>query len=99
VRKLSDVIASTSGMVKYPEKDASKEYIIATETGILYQLKKKYPDREFYPAYPGSICPNMKLTSLEKILWCLEEEKDEIVVPAETAKKAGACIKRMLKSS
>lgn len=96
VRKLSDVVASTSGMVKHPEKDGSYEYIVATEVGILHQLKKKYTDRAFYPAYPGAVCPNMKLTTLEKVLWCLAEEKEEIEVAPETAKKAKDCIERML---
>jgi len=97
VRKLSDVVASTSGMVRFPEKDGSKEYIVATEVGILHQLNKKYPGKNFYPAYEGAVCPNMKLTSLEKVLWCLEEEKEEIDVPPDTAQKAKLSIDRMLK--
>ena len=95
VRALSDVVASTSKMIKYPGRPAS--YIVATEIGILHQLKKKYPDKEFYPAYEGAICPNMKLTSLEKVLWCLEEEGGETHVDAGIAKKAVSCINKMLK--
>ncbi|MEK7376536.1 MAG: quinolinate synthase NadA [Candidatus Margulisiibacteriota bacterium] len=104
VRALSDIVASTSKMIEYPASivetrfiaSPTPTFIIATEVGILHQLKKKYPDKDFYPAYEGAICPNMKLTSLEKVLWCLDEESGEINVEPDTAKRAAACIKKML---
>jgi len=96
VRNASDFVASTSGMVSFPGTSDIKGFIVATEVGILHQLKKKYPGKEFYPAFEGAVCPNMKLTSLEKVLWCLEEEKEEIVVPSATALGAKGCIDRML---
>lgn len=104
---LADIVASTSGMIEYPAASVktrcgaplygpAQSYIVATEVGILHQLEKKYPNKEFHPAYEGAVCPNMKLITNEKVLWCLEDEKDEIVVPEETARKAKVCIDRML---
>lgn len=97
VRILADKVASTSGMIAYPGTvRGNPSFIVGTEVGILHQLKKNYPGLSFYPAYEGSICPNMKLTTLEKVLWCLEEEKGEIKVDPETAEKAVVCIRKML---
>ncbi len=96
VRNLADYVASTSQMVTFPETVSAREFIVATESGILHQLGKKYPDRRFYPAEKRSICPNMKKTSLEKVLWCLEDEKTEILVEDSVARQAGVCIRRML---
>lgn len=95
VRNMSDIVASTSKMIEYPQNSASKEFIIATEIGILHQLKRKYPEKMFYPAYKDAICPNMKLTTLEKVLWCLEDNKEEIVVSKDIAEKAVVCINKM----
>ncbi len=97
VRMLADKVASTSGMIEYPGAvPRTASFIIATEVGILHQLKKKYPGTNFYPAYDGALCPNMKLTTLEKVLWCLEEENGNIDVGTEIAKKAVVCIRKML---
>ncbi len=96
VRNISDYVASTSKMIEFPKTRREKEFVVATETGIIHQLKKFYPDNSFYPAYDNANCPNMKLTNIEKLLWGLEDEKDEIFVDMETAKKAKICIDRML---
>lgn len=96
VRGLADVVASTSKMAEFPAHDGAKEYIVATEAGILHQLNKRYPNKRFFAAYDGSICPNMRLTTLEKVLWCLEEGGGEVVVAGNIAKKARMCIDRML---
>ncbi len=96
VRTLSDFVGSTSEMIKRPKESKAKEFIVATEIGILHQLEKLYPDRKFYPAYSGAVCPNMKRTTLEKVLWCLEEEKDEVVMDGSLMKSARKCIDRML---
>ena len=102
VRSLADIVASTSKMIEYPfsvaktPNGASPAFIVGTETGIIHQLNKKYPKMDFYPAYDGALCPNMKLTSPEKVLWCLEEESGEINVNSDIAGKAEACIKKML---
>ena len=96
---LADKVTSTSGMVKFPATVKNEEFIVCTEIGILHQLKKLYPDKRFYPAYEDALCPNMKLTSLEKVLWALEDEKEEIVVDKEISNKALRSIEVMLKMS
>ena len=89
-------------MIEYPASFvetrfiSSPSYIVATEVGILHQLMKRYPDTGFYPAYGGAICPNMKLTTLENLLWCLEDESGQIEVGAGAANKAAVCIRKML---
>jgi len=96
VRNISDYVASTSKMVFFPQTVHDGEFIVATESGILHQLKKKYPDKKFYPAAKGAVCPNMKRTTLEKVLWCLEDEEVEMVVAKVISQKALSCIQRML---
>lgn len=101
VLALADKVASTSGMIKFPAdfNSSSSEFIVATEVGILHQLKKLYPQKVFYPAYDDALCPNMKLTTLEKVLWALEDEKNEILVDEAVAKKAFRSIDAMLKGA
>lgn len=96
VLALADKVASTSGMVKFPAASNSSEFIVATEVGILHQLNKLYPEKVFYPAYDDALCPNMKLTTLEKVLWALEDEKNETAVEEIISKKAAESIKQML---
>jgi quinolinate synthase len=94
---LADAVLSTGGMIKYAKESAAKEFIVGTEIGILYRLRKDNPNKQFYPALEQAVCPNMKLTTLEKVLWSLEDMKTEIVVPKEIADKARKAIERMLK--
>lgn len=94
---LADKVASTSGMIKFPADSKSSEFIISTETGILHQLSRHYPNKAFYPAYNDALCPNMKLTTLEKVLWSLEDEKEEIVVDNNISAAALKSIAAMLK--
>lgn len=93
---LADEIASTGGMIKFARKTKAKEIIVGTETGMIYRLQKENPDKKFYPAYDRAICPNMKLTTLEKVLWSLEDLKTEVKVPAKVAAKARSAIEKML---
>ncbi len=93
---IADKVASTGGMLKYVKVSEKKNFIIGTEIGIIYRLKKENPDKNFYPATSKAICPNMKLINLEKILWSLEDEKYEIKVPQEIIEKARAAIDRMI---
>ena len=94
---LADVVLSTSQMAKYVKEDLAKEFIIGTEAGLLYRLKQDYPDKEFYLASERAVCPNMKRTTQEKVLWALEELKEEVRVSEEIRKKARLAIERMLK--
>lgn len=98
----SDFVGSTSGLLEFIQKDNAKKYIVATESGILHQMKKNNPGKEFIPAPPidstcgCSDCKYMKLHTPDKILKSLSEEKFEINVDPETRKKAFIPIKRML---
>lgn len=96
VVKLADAVLSTEGIVKYVRNSKEKEFIIGTETGILYRLKKENPDKLFYAASGSAICPNMKRTTLEKVLWSLEDMQYKIELPSDIIAKAEKSIQRML---
>ena len=94
---LADVVLSTSQMAKYAKENPAKEFIVGTEAGLVYRLKQDNPNKEFYLASERAVCPNMKRTTLEKVLWALEELKDEVKVPDKIRLKAQLAIERMLK--
>ena len=96
VIEVADRVESTGGMLKYMKDSNNKSFIVGTEVGILHRLKKESPNKEFIPAFAKAICPNMKLTNLEKILWSLEEEETKIEVPEDIAARAKSAIDRML---
>jgi len=96
VIEVADKVASTEGMCKYAGETRAKELIIGTETGILHRLRKENPDKVFYPASELAVCPNMKLTTLEKVLWSLEGMNYEVNVPEEVISRAKQSIQRML---
>lgn len=96
VLEMADSVDSTTGMLEYCAKSPAREFIIGTEIGLLYRLEKDNPDKRFYPASPIADCPNMKLSTLAKIKWCLEEMSGEVRVPAEIAARARKPIERML---
>ena len=93
---LADVVFSTSQMGKYAKENPAKEFIVGTESGLVYRLKQDNPDKEFYPASERAVCPNMKRTTQEKVLWALGELKEEVRVSDEIRKKARLAIERML---
>jgi len=93
---LADHVASTTGILKYANSSNSKEFVIGTEIGILHRMKKENPDKTFMPVTPLSDCPNMKLNTLEKLLWSLEDLQFVVTVPEEIAVKAREAIQRML---
>ena len=93
---LADKILSTEGMARYARESKAKEFIVATETGILYRLRKDNPDKKFYPASPFSICSYMKMNTLEKVVGSLENLQYEVKVPKELAERALLPIERML---
>jgi len=93
---LADAVLSTSQMAKYVKESLVKEFIIGTEAGLLYRLKQDNPGKEFYLASERAVCLNMKRTTLEKVLWSLEELRDEVKVPENIRKKAYLAIQRML---
>jgi quinolinate synthase len=95
MRKVADFIGSTSKMCRYARESHAKDFIVGTEEGILHRLRKENPDKKFYLAYEGAICPNMKLTTLDRLYTALKEEKNVIKVPDVVAKKARASLERM----
>ncbi len=96
VIEVADRVESTGGMLKYMKDSDNKSFIVGTEVGIIHRLKKENPDKEFIPAFTKAICPNMKLTNLEKILWSLEGEETKIEVPEDIAVRAKSAIDRMI---
>jgi len=95
VIKTADKVLSTGGMLKYAHESSSNEFIIGTEIGIIYRLKKQNPKKIFYPAKNNIICPNMKLINLEKIMWSLEDNIYEVILPDDIIKKARSSLERM----
>lgn len=96
VQNIADRICSTSQMISYAQETDAQTFIICTELGMLHRLKKENPGKEFIPGSPNAICPNMKLTTLEKILWALEKNEFKIEVEEVTRQRALGSIERML---
>ena len=104
VLDVADFIGSTTGLLNYTKKSVDKEFIVATETGILHQMIKNSPDKTFIPAPPNNACacndcPHMKLNTLEKLYLCLKEELPELLMDEAIRVKALKPIKRMLQIS
>lgn len=92
----ADYAGSTSGIIDFVAKDDAKEYIIGTEIGVLYELKKKNPEKKYYPVRNDFICADMKLITLEKVLDVLENETNVVQVSEEVSKKALVPLEKML---
>lgn len=104
VLELADYIGSTTGLLNYTINSSDKEFIVATETGIIHQMAKASPDKTFIPAPPNNSCacndcPHMKLNTLEKLYLCLKYELPDIQLAEELRAKALKPIKRMLEIS
>ena len=93
---LADEVLSTSGMCRYAQRDEVREMVVGTEIGIIHRLKKENPGKRFIPISEQAICPNMKLITLEKVLWSLEEMSPEVKVPEEIRLSAKAAVDKML---
>ncbi|MEX1189001.1 MAG: quinolinate synthase NadA [Bacteroidia bacterium] len=101
VLELAEFIGSTTALLNYTKKSDSKEFIVATETGILHQMSLASPNKTFIPAPPNNNCacndcPHMKLNTLEKLYSCLKHEQPEIQMNEEIRVKAEKSIRRML---
>jgi quinolinate synthase len=97
VDTLADAVLSTGGMRRYARQPEVRQMIVGTEMGIIHRLQKENPGKLFLPVCPQAICPNMKLTTLEKVLWCLEDMKPRVSVPEDVRLKAKSAVERMLK--
>ena len=96
VRKLADQILSTSQMLRFAGQSNAKRFIVATEAGMVYPLKKQNPQAEFIPACDRAICPNMKKITLEKVLWSFEDMHYKVTVPDKIRIKAKKALDRMI---
>ncbi len=101
----ADFIGSTSGLLKYVRQSSDKEFIVATEVGIIHQMEKYCPDKLFIPAPPNDAscscneCPYMKLNTMEKLYLCMKNRSPEIIIPEELRLQALVPIQRMLEMS
>lgn len=93
---LADFIGSTSEIIDYASSADAKEFIIGTELGVLYELKKQNPDKTFYSAGSAQCCPNMKKITLEKIVHVLETGEHSMSVTDEMRTQANRPLERML---
>ena len=92
----ADFVYSTAGMGKHALASEAREFIIGTEVGMIYKLKKENPSKEFYPLSENAVCQNMKKTTLEKVLRALQTLEPRVTVPEEVAVQARRAIERML---
>ena len=92
-------ILSTEGMMNHVSKSDSQQFVIATETGILYRMRQKNPEKTFIPASENAECEYMKMITLDKVYRSLYDEKYEVNVPKKIADKASLSIERMLSIS
>ncbi|MCW4009396.1 MAG: quinolinate synthase NadA [Candidatus Bathyarchaeota archaeon] len=95
MQKIADFIGSTSKMCRYAKEADATEFIVGTEDGILHRLRKENPTKRFYLAYEGAVCPNMKLTTLDRLYASLKEEKHIVKVPKNASAKARRSLERM----
>ena len=105
---VSDVIGSTKALLEYTIQSPAKRFIIATESGILFEMQRACPDKEFIPVPPEvtegvgcscNECEYMRMNTLDKLYSCLLNESPEMLVKKETAEKAIYSIQRMLAMS
>ena len=104
VLRVADFIGSTTGLLKFTQKDDAKEFIVVTETGIIHQMEKSSPNKTFIPAPPNNACacndcPHMKRNTLEKLYLCMEYELPDITMDEELRLAAKKPIDRMLEIS
>jgi quinolinate synthase len=101
VLRQSDYIGSTSALLRHVEESPSHRFIVATEAGILHQMQKRAPDKEFLAAPPNNgcacnVCDYMKVNTLEKLYLCMRDRGPEVVVPEDMRLRALRPIERML---
>ncbi len=94
VRELSDFLGSTAEIISFAGQSEATEFIVCTEPGVLFELKKRYPQKTFFAA--GMVCPDMKKITLEKVLRCLEEGAGEVEISEEEGARARVPLARML---
>jgi quinolinate synthase len=98
MRRVSDFVGSTSKMCRYARETTAKTIIVGTEEGLLHRLRKENPEKQFIIAYKDAFCPNMKLTTLDRVYASLKEEKHVVKVPEPVAEKARVALERMFQA-
>jgi len=93
---LADEVLSTGGICRFARETKAETIIVGTEIGILHRLKKENPGKKFIPASEQAVCPNMKLTTLENVLWSLQEMTHEVKIPEEIRLKARSAVDKMM---
>lgn len=96
VRIVADQVLSTGQMCKYVAESPAREFIVATEEGLIHRLKKDNPAKTFYRVSPFAVCPNMKRNTLEKVLFCLRDMAPAVAVDPAVAGRARRAIEQML---
>jgi quinolinate synthase len=96
ILEMADHVTSTSGMLRFAKSSPAKEFVIGTETGLLYRLRKDNPEKSFYPLRKDMICPNMKKTTLQSVFKVLETMTNEVKVPEDVRIPAKRSLDRML---
>ncbi len=99
VVRLADYVGSTTAIIKYCRESDCQEFIVGTEDGTGYQLRKDSPNKQFHFATKYLVCPNMKVNNLKKLVRCLENMEPEIYVPPHIADQARISLERMLQVS
>jgi quinolinate synthase len=93
---VADLATSTSGMLRYAQRDDVTELIVGTEVDIIHRMKKENPGKRFYPASDKAVCPNMKKITLEKLYFALESMSPVVTVLPDIAARARAAVDRMV---
>ena len=96
VLEMADNVTSTSGMLRFAKSSSEKEFIVGTEMGLMYRLKKENPDKSFYPLRKDMVCPSMKKTTLGSVYTALRDNNYVVKVPEEIRIPARKALDRML---
>ncbi len=96
VRAVADRILSTGQMCRFVQESPAREFIVATEEGLIHRLKKDNPAKTFHRVSPFAVCPNMKRNTLEKVLFCLRDMQPAVHVAEPLASRARRAIEQML---
>ncbi|MBF8264631.1 MAG: Quinolinate synthase A [Dehalococcoidia bacterium] len=93
---LGDAVLSTSQMIRFAKESPAQSFLIGTEEGLLHRLKLENPTKTFYLMCNALVCPNMKRTTLDRVLKTMEEQRNRIIIPEDVRLKALRTVERML---
>lgn len=93
---VADFVLSTGGMIRHAKSSQAAEIIVGTEIGMIYRLRKENPDKVFIPISEQAVCPNMKMITLENILWSMEDMSPQVKVAEDIRLKAKKAVDRMI---